>query len=250
MSEPTFEPKCTLCNWSKHEPGLYGVFISMAMQEGSSYGAIADALQQHITEQNIKGVKAPGKKNIWTHVQEHMKVDEQAKMTVAKQEAMVVATTPTGETQAITQYLVDKKVNDYEEMCSLYNEIAARCKEIYGDSNALKIENGGGYSNNKIQTYMMMINTRKSILAEMSKMRQSDHLINMATQFIIQEFTKRIVEKMTIEFGAVGETLRRAGVDKSILSAFSIATTKRLAELIESEADSAMDQTRKEFRLS
>ena len=246
MVEPVLEPKCTLCAWSKDEPGLYAVFVEMAMQ-GLSYGEIEDGLRARIV-----GEKTPGKKNIWVHVMKHLKVDERAKMAVAKQEAMVVATTPTEESAAITRHLVDRKVNDYEEMCALYEEIRGRCETIYGDDAALRIasDKGGGFSNTAIQTYMLMINTRKSILAEMAKMRQSDHLINTATQFIISEFTKRIVEKLMVEFGALGESLRRAGVDKTIMAAFQAATTKRLAELIESEADTAMNATRKEFRLA
>jgi len=94
-----------------------------------------------------------------------------------------------------------------------------------------------------------MINTQKSILAEIAKMRQSNKLITIAAQFIVETYTKNVVHKLSEEFAALVNVMKRQEVNPEIIETFEEITSSKLANILINEAEGAMIQTRSEFKL-
>lgn len=248
-TNPEFEYRCTICSWSKDQPELHKYVLDL-VKEGKPAGTIHKLIGEYVVNTKLP-IKPPSKKSVWTHFKEHLRVDDKVQALMSRNVVDLTKTSADAITREAVETLAAKRVNDYEEMCTLYNEIEGKCQSIYNDDNALKTEIAGviGWSQSKIQTYMMVINTRKSILAEISKMRQSEHVIKLATQFVMERFTESLVQKLLGEFVGLGEQLKRSGVNREVMKAYEEATSRRLAELITNEADSAMELTRKEFRI-
>ena len=249
---PVFQYQCRLCHWSKEAPDLYN-WVCQQVIQGFPYGRVASLLVVYL-EENYPEIKSLTKKSIWNHFEKHVPPKEGHEIEVARQSynesphQKLLNETALEEIKA----LKDGNFDEHEELCKLYIKFREVHDQIYEMADSLKVgkDNGGDvWSQNKIQTFTSMINTQKAILAEIAKMRQSNKLISVATQYIVETFTKSIVSKLSEEFSSLLTIMKRHNVDESVLDAVEDITSSRLASILINEAEAAMGKTKQEFRL-
>jgi len=252
---PRFEPQCKLCQWSKSnaesvEFDLYKFVRDQAVQ-GTPYGTIRTNLSLYIEKSGVEGFKSSTKKSIWNHFEKHMPLQTLASIHVARQEWVPTPGNPLVD-ERILAGISKESFDEYDELCKLYARFKEINNKIYEYDDSLKVgqPNGGNaWSQNRIQTYVSMVNAQKSILAEISKMRQGDKLIALAAKFIIETFTKNLIGKLKSEFDSFASIMRRQDVNEEVVEAFQDISTQRVMKLFVEEATSAMNITKKEFKL-
>jgi len=247
---PKFHSPCRICQFSRQNVELYNWICGLALQ-GYTPGRISTHLTEYM-EKSYPDIRPPSRKSVWRHLEGHILPKESVEMVAARRTASVIN---------ITDPLVDQKALDeikggnfdeYKELCNLYVKFREVNDKIYKLADALAVDRGNNvsdWSQTKITTYVSMVNTQKSILAEIGKMRQSDKLVVMVAKYIVEAFAKGMVHKLSDEFEALGHIMKRQKVDESVLQAFEAVTHHRLAKLIVDEADNAMTVTQKEFKL-
>jgi len=245
---PKYAALCTLCKWSTKEIELYN-WVSQLALGGLSYGRIWGLLNDYMPKMH-PAVKIPSRKTVWIHFAKHVYPKETLEILAARKARCPTAQAELVESQTLREVLAGH-FDEYTELCSLYTKFREVNDKIYATAGSLMISKGGfnEWSQNKIQTYVSMINTQKSILSEIGKMRQGDKLVSVVAKFIIEHFTKSIIHKLSEEFDTLAGIMRRQGVTNEVLDAFSAVTHERLGHLIVEEARTAMDQTKKEFKL-
>jgi len=245
---PKMSTLCSVCKWSITNTELYNWMSQLALG-GLSYGRIWRLLTDYIPKMH-PNVKVPTRKTVWVHFEKHVFPKETMEIMAARKARCPTAQDELVESQTLKEVLAGH-FDEYKELCSLYTKFREVNDKIYATAGSLMISRGGfnEWSQNKIQTYVSMINTQKSILAEIGKMRQGDKLVSVVAKFIIELFTKSIVNKLSEEFDTLAGIMRRQGVPNDVLDAFAAVTHERLGHLIIEEARSAMDQTKKEFKL-
>lgn len=256
VKAPRFEPQCKLCQWSKgaadsREYDLYKFVRDQAIQ-GTPYGTISNNTKEYIEKLGLSDqFKPPMKKSVWRHFESHAPLQTLAEIHAAREEWVPKDGNPLVD-ERILAGITKENFDEYDELCKLYAHFSEIRNKIYEYDSSLKIgvPNGGeAWSQNKIQTYVSMINTQKSILAEISKMRQGDKLIAVAAKFIIEAFTRNLIGKLKSEFDAFASIMRRQQVSDEVVEAFEQVATQRVASLFVEEAGVAMDLTKKEFKL-
>jgi hypothetical protein len=248
--EPRYEPQCRLCQWSKHKEELYKVVVDLVMQ-GIPYGKVAGAFKKYL-EEGKHDEKPLTRKSIWNHFERHMPPKAEAAITVARSSWVPTEGIPLVIEHKLREEASKGRFDEYEELCELYLRFKEAHNKIYELEASLQVQGDGGtaaWSQNKIQTYVSMVNTQKSILGEIAKMRQGDKLVALAAKFIIEEFVRAVIGKIKSEFDAFTAVMKRQGVSSEVVEAFEEITQERMVRLFSEEADSAMTITRKEFKL-
>lgn len=249
-----FEPSCKLCKFSKQdeesqELQLHDFAVRLA-KDGVPYGRIASNLKNYARKMNWD-VVPPSRKSVWNHFEKHIDLKDQAKIHAARTEWVPQDDNPLVDYKVVEQMTKDN-FDEYDELCKLYTKFKHISNKIYEFDKSLKVGTPNGmeaWSMNKIQTFTSMVNTQKAILTEISKMRQGDKLVAIASRFIIEEFTKNVIHKLKSEFDSFAAIMRRQGVNDEIVDAFEEMSSYRVAQLFTNEAGSAMELTRKEFKL-
>lgn len=252
---PRFEPQCKLCQWSKGnvdstEYDLYK-FIRDQATEGTPYGSIRTNLSLYIERAEIEGFCSPTKKSIWNHFEKHMPLQALASIHAAREDWVPKPGNPLVDARIMAD-ISKESFDEYDELCKLYARFKEINNKIYEYDDSLKVGTPNGenaWSQNRIQTYVSMVNAQKSILAEISKMRQGDKLISVAAKFIIETFTRNLVGKLKSEFDSFAAIMRRQNVSNEVVEAFEGIATQRITQLFVEESVSAMDVTKKEFKL-
>lgn len=254
VKELRFEPLCTLCKWSRTEDNtqeheLY-TFVHEQALEGIPYGAISNNIRSYIEKREFE-IKGPSKKSVWRHYENHAPLSTLASIHAAREDWVPQHGQPLVNAKVMANVSKDN-FDEYDELCQLYAHFSEVRKRIYEHDDSLKVgvPNGGdAWSQNKIQSYVSMVNTQKSILSEIAKMRQGDKLISVAAKFIIEIFTKNLISKLKSEFDAFASIMRRQDVGDEVVEAFEAIASQRIGMLFVEEAGAAMDLTKKEFRL-
>jgi len=254
LLKPEFQYQCKLCIWSKEHPELYNWVCKHAL-DGYPPGRIASMLIDYIpTKYPDLDLKAPTKKSIWNHFNKHTNPKDGVEIQSAKDKFIknpnnkLISESALEEIKQVREGTFD----EHEELCKLYvkfREVHDQIYELADSLKALNSANGDVWSQNKIQTFTSMINTQKGILAEIAKMRQGNKLITVATQYIIETFTKSIVAKLSEEFSSLVSVMKRQDVDRDIIEAIEDLVGMKLANILVNEAEVAMGRTRQEFRL-
>lgn len=255
ITEPRFESQCKLCQWSKSNTDSTEFklhkFVSDQAASGVPYGSIRKNLILYIEKSEIKDFISPTRKSVWNHFEKHTALKELASLHAARETWV-----PKSGNQLVDVCVMDniskESFDEYDELCKLYARFKETNNKIYEYDDSLKVgvPNGGNaWSQNRIQIYVSMVNAQKSILAEISKMRQGDKLIALAAKFIIETFTRNLVGKLKSEFDSFASIMRRQNVNAEVVEAFEGIATERMARLFVEEAVSAMDVTKKEFKL-
>jgi len=252
LLKPEFQYQCKLCIWSREHPELYNWVCKQAL-DGYPPGRIATMLIDYVAAK-YPDLKAPTKKSIWNHFNKHTNTKDGVKIQSAKDEFKRNPNKKLISESALEEIksLRDGNFDEHEELCKLYvkfREVHDQIYEMADSLKALNSANGDVWSQNKIQTFTSMINTQKGILAEISKMRQGNKLITVATQYIIETFTKSIVTKLSDEFASLVTIMKRQQVDGDIIEAVEDIVGMKLASILVNEAEVAMGRTRQEFRL-
>ena len=261
---PNYVHGCNICKWSKTNVDLYNWAAQKALQ-----GVPPTTIQKLLVEYmpiNHPDVKVPSGKSVWNHFKKHVPPKEELEMLAAKVAAsrQVMAEkiadmrehVPSDHDPLVSEKalaaVLGGNFDEYTELCALYTKFREVNDKIYKTAGSLLCLQPSGFndwSQNKINTYVSMVNTQKSILAEIGKMRQGDKLVSVVAKYIIEMFTKSIVGKLSEEFETLAGIMRRQGVPNDVMEAFQAVTHDRLAHLIVEEAKTAMVQTKKEFKL-
>lgn len=249
-----FNAQCTLCKWSRCLPNtnefqLYRYIFDLAMN-GTSYNAMATLTEKYIVQAKFD-IKPPRKKSVWLHFKKHVSLEKFTLMQAAKSNYISGKHIPLHDNVELSA--VNKETFDeYDELCKLYKKFSQTYDTIYGHRDSLQVEvpsEDNVWSNSKLTTYNQMVNTMRGILTEISKMRQGDKLIEIASKFIIETFTKSLVVKLKNEFETFSSIMRQQGVNNSVIDAFNALTSQRLIRLFSEEAGNAITLTKKEFKL-
>lgn len=249
--KPIYTGNCRICQWSKKQIQLYNWICEQA-RTGLSDRKLHEVTLERATELKLD-VKVPGFRSFWKHFSKHLQVKDLATIKNARGHY-----TPSFSERTISEegmesleQAIKGNFDEYQELCKLYIRFREIHGRVYEFDNSLKIAcpSGDVWSQRKIQTYISMVNTMRSVLGEIAKMRQSDRLIKLATEHSLKIFTKGIVGKLTEEFGVLSDIMKRRGIEKEVLEAFAEVTNARLATIIMNEADVALDSTSKEFKL-
>jgi hypothetical protein len=249
---PKYDYRCNVCSWSRKYTDLYNWTCQQALQ-GNPPGRIRTLLVSYIPEYN-KGhnteVRIPSGKSVWAHFTKHIPPAGEVEILAARKIATHNENDPLVSSEALQKVLAGN-FDEYQELCALYTKFREVNDKVYSVAGSLMNTKSGisEWSQTKIQTYVSMVNTEKSILSEIGKMRQGDKLVSVASRFIMETFTKNIVTKLTEEFDTLAGIMRRQGVAEDVLKAFEAVTHERLGHLIIEEARGAMSQTKKEFKL-
>jgi len=255
-AKPRFEPSCKLCQFSKaevesQEIQLHEFAVEQAKQ-GIPYGRIAANLKKYAKQMGFpETVQPPSRKSIWNHFERHTTPIQNAVIHAARVDWVPRPDNPLVDYKVIER-ISKENFDEYDELCRLYSKFKEISNKIYEFDNSLKIGSPNGesaWSMNKIQTFTSMVNTQKSILSEISKMRQGDKLVAIAARFIIEEFTKNIIHKLKGEFESFIGVMRRQGVNTEIVDTFEEIATHRIVQLFTDEAGSAIELTKREFKL-
>ena len=241
---PVYQGGCRVCILSKEDPVLYNWICDKALL-GTPYTRIEKLLETHIENKNIS-MTPIGKKSIWNHFEKHSDVKTQAKLIASRNNYVPHAGAELVSTDALSEAEIDN-FDEYTELCGLYIKFREVHDKIYQKAGSL--QTGDEWSQNKIQAYNTMINTQKSILAEIAKMRQSNKLIGVATKFIVENYASNIISKLGSEFNTLLQLMKRQDVSPDIIEEFEAVTSQRLASILMEEAMGAMDTTKKEFKL-
>jgi len=249
LIQPRFNSLCTTCQWSHNNVELYN-WVSEKALKGMPSGHVWKLLVEHMKEK-YPDIKPPSRQAVWTHFKKHIPPLESVRIAVEKEHFESGNKDPMINDRVLEEI---KKGNfdEYKELCALYIKFRETNDKIYELTAALMAPSRNGvseYSQNKIQTYVSMVNTQKSILAEIGKMRQGDKLVEVVSKYLMETYTKSIVARLTEEFAALASVLQRQGVSQQILDAYNEITHGRLAKIILDEASNAMSLAKKEFKL-
>jgi len=251
-----YEPQCRLCQLSKAPPetpefDLHKFLRDQAMQ-GISYSAIKRNMDDYIKKMRLD-YKPLTRPSIWNHFEKHVSLQQLTTIHAARDQWVPSNSKNVPIVDERILALVSKEnFDEYDELCKLYTRFKDINNKIYEYTDSLKTIRQDGHeswSQPKIQTYVSMVNTQKSILAEISKMRQGDKLIAIATKFIIETFTRNLIGKLKSEFDSFASIMKRQSVNDDVVEAFEGIATQRLTQMFVEEAIIAMDITRKEFKL-
>jgi hypothetical protein len=251
---PKFQHLCRVCSWAVHEIDIYNWASKKALQ-GIPSGTVHRQLEEYLKEIGRDDIKVPSRKSFWNHFDKHIPPQNEVEILAAKQAYSPKPYDPLVDAREI-KAIEAGNFDEYKELCKLYSKFRQVHDKIYELSGSLLGGNNGhgtattDWSQNKIQTFVSMVNTQKSILAEIGKMRQGDKLVNVAAKFVVETFTKNIVTKLTEEFSALAAIMKRQGVADEILDTFENVTHDRLARLLVDMAQEAMTATKKEFKLT
>ena len=250
--EPNYRSICRICQWSKQNVPLYNWLTERAVLKGQPYNHLTIELAKYVGE-HYPDVKPLAKKSLWMHFRNHLPAKYAAKLEVSRSgyrsDERLTRLVPH---EALIQRTM-LNFDEYTELCELYLRFKAVHNKIYEQTQSIQADNPNNindpWSQNKIQTFAAMINTQKSILSEISKMRQGDKLIALAARFVIEVFTRAIVGRLTTEFNALGTVMQKHLVDAQVMDAFQDITRRRLGEIILDEAEVTMDLTRDKFKI-
>lgn len=244
--------QCKICSWSVSDHEVFQWVTDKALQ-GISYNKL-EALFRSYLEEHRPDYTPLHKRSIWNHFEKHLTEDKAVKLTVQRHRVTQDKGEPLIYVGDIGQ--AKNEFDEYMELCELYLKFKATIDKIFETCGSLMNNtNTGGptsvnvWSQNKINTYVSMVNSQKSILAEISKMRQGNKLIDIAARYIIEQFTTSIVEKLSGELTTLMNVMERQGADPNIIAVIEEIKTKRLAKILVDEAQVAMGKTKKEFRL-
>jgi len=257
---PRFEPQCKMCIYSRKtvdeiEHQVFD-YIADQVRGGMSYTK-AHGNAGKLCAEKEWSFKPPNLRAVINHFQKHLSALDKIKIDVAQE--MVTAAPVTA--VPIDQQMYDpSKVDavnkdnfdEYDELTKLYTKFRETTGKIYEFEHALRVPGTHGeaqWSQTKIQTYNAMVNTQKSILAEIAKMRQGDKMIAISAKFILEEFTRGVVHKLKSELDSFVAILRRQSVPNHVIEAFEELTGPRIVQLFSEEAGNAMDVTKREFKL-
>lgn len=254
VEKPTVKPKleknCRMCKLSVDNPKLYNWLTKQAM-EGQPYGTIRTNLIKYIEEKGLN-FKVMTRKSIWRHYEKHMYAKDATVVQRARDEWVSSVGAPLVKQKILEEFNAES-FDEYEELCKLFVHFREVSNRIYEYDSALKVMNQNTghetWSQNKIQTYVSMVNAKKSILSEIAKMRQGDKLVSIAAKFVIENFTRAIVHKLQAEFESFMTVMKRQDVNEELLDAFRSISTDRLGKIIVDEASNVMSATHKEFKL-
>ena len=247
--EPKFVKECKLCNLSKTNVTFYDWITKHAM-EGMSFSKLKKISDQYVAENGLR-YQVPVRKSIARHFQKHMPIVEMSVMHSARTQFVPTAGVPLHKSTVFDNFKLED-FDEYEELCKLFTKFKEVTQKIYEFDVSLQVThvNGGEvWSQTKIQTWLSMMNTQKSILSEIAKMRQGDKLISLAARYVIKTFTENILSKLQHDFQAFTAIMKRQGVDTEVVSAFDRLTTEAMAQHFIEEAEATMGRTNKQFKL-
>lgn len=246
---PRYDFRCRVCQWSQDNVTLYNWICGLAVK-GIPPGRIHRLLASYIPE-NYPDIKPPSKRSIWNHFSRHLSAKDATRTALARKSDVVIDENEPLISDEVQKQMRSGHFDEYKEMCALYTKFREVHDKIYKLSGSLTITRDGtsDWSQNKIATFVSMVNTQKAILAELGKMRQGDKLVSLAAKFTIELFVRSIVSRLTEEFAALASIMKRHNTPGDVLIAFENITHERLANLLMDEAKTAMEQTRKEFKL-
>lgn len=247
--EPKFVKECKMCNFSKTHPDFYNFLVKHAM-EGAAHNKLKNLADKYVQEHGLK-FKVPVRKSIGRHFTKHMPVREMVAMEAAKAKYIPVKGKPLVESHVFENFKVED-FDEYEELCRLFTKFKEVTAKIYEYDSSLQVGHPSGgevWSQNKIQTWTSMMNTQKSILSEIAKMRQGDKLIAIAAKYVIKTFTENIIAKLKQDFQSFVLVMRRQNVDEDVISTFEDLTTTTMVRHFVEEAESTMGKAKKQFKL-
>ncbi len=246
------QPNCRLCKWSLSNVEYYKFFESRAL-EGMPFNRMSSQFIEWMKSKTADE-KAPSRKSIRMHFLNHVGYD--LKQVIEAERRRKGTDAPISATQLIDinkiSQVTKEEFDEYEELCKLYKEFDDVTKKIYEYEESLKAQGVSGvnvWSQAKIQTYTSMMNTKKAVLSEIAKMRQGEKLVSVAAKFIIETYAKSIISKMREEFDAFTAVMRRSGAEEDLINAFESMAAERLGHMLVSEAESAMNITKKQYKL-
>lgn len=239
--------QCKICGWSESDREVFEWITDKAMQ-GLSYNKLEQLFRTYLTE-NRPDYTPLHKKSIWNHFEKHLTEEAQVKLMVQRQRVTQDRGEPliyVGDIQRAKE-----EFDEYMELCELYLKFKSTLDKIYENTGSLmnNAEGGSVWSQSKINTYVSMVNSQKSILAEISKMRQGSKMIDIAARYIIEQFTESIVHKLESEFTGLISVMERQGVSQNVIEVIEEIKSERLAQILVNEAQVAMGKTKKEFKL-
>lgn len=243
-----FTASCRMCKLSKSHPHIYNQ-ISALVMDGTSIMQVYDA---YLDLTDVNDLPEASYKTLCNHFNKHLTMEAAVAIAVAKKEKVP---------DKVDRKLVSEKevaqvdlgnFDEYKELCKLYVAFKNVSDKIYEYTNALQKEQTDSvdkWSQAKIGTFVQMVNTQRSILSEIAKMRQSDKLVAVAAQFILEQYTRSILMKIQEEFDMTSAFMKRHGVSTEDVEEYENLIKSRMSNILVNEAESAMNLTKKEFKL-
>lgn len=250
-----FADSCKVCKLSKAvestpEWQLYNFAIEQA-KTGTPAQKISENLTQYTTRMGFNPTIVPSPTSIKNHFDRH--VPENAALAVQNARNSYIP-----QKQISNHSLVDMQIiaqiskdnfDEYDELCQLYSSFKQVCDKVYATEESVKASGTDQWSMSKLQAFTGMVNTQKGILSEISKMRQGEKLIAIASRFILEEFTKNLIVKLKDEFDSFTNIMKRNDVNSGIIEHFVELSTRRIVQLFTEEAGAAIEVTKREFKL-
>lgn len=252
--QPIFEEQCRICNFSKTHVDIYNLLSKLALN-GESFKKMEASIQAYV---NVKyhDIKAPSKKTILNHLQSHIPVEAQQEIAKQKLSKGNVVPPQTQYVEALERERKKKskpfnieEFDEYKELCKLYADLTEVFELTFSQARLSPEDEDEEWSITKTQNYVSMMNTRKAILTEISKMREGDKLILQAAKFVMKLFVSNIVDRSLDEFNALGEVIRKH-TSEDITRLYTDATQNKFSKLIVEEAKNALEQMKKEYKLT
>lgn len=243
-----FVSSCRICQLSKSHPHEYSQ-ISALVMDGTSIMQVYDV---YLDLTDVNDLPEASYKTLCNHFNKHLTMEAAVAVAVAKKEK-----TP----DKVDRKLVSNKAieqvdlgnfDEYKELCKLYVAFKNVSDKIYEYTNSLQKDQADSvdkWSQAKIGTFVQMVNTQRSILSEIAKMRQSDKLVAVAAQFILEQYTRSILTKIQEEFDMTSAFMKRHGVPGEDIEDYENLIKSRMSNILVNEAESAMNLTKKEFKL-
>ncbi len=235
--------KCKVCKIQEKDQELFNYLHTLRFRDNASLEHIASVAANKFIERGIT-LDPPNPMNLSTHFNRHTPLDLAAKYRAQNEIGITGNNTKsiTEESQQHFDEIVKEKVDSYDEMERIYEEMNARFG-AFDDANqkTITLQNLNGY--------VSFVRELRSLLVELHKIKQDEELALLVLNTALQQYTVSTLHGFLQELGTLKNDLRFYIKDPDSVERLVEKLQSGLTEHIQASSKSAIEKVKSDYKL-
>lgn len=247
-----WEFRCKICQLATKLPTVYEMLHKLVLRDKRSYNSSIAEVNAYIHQHRLR-VHPLNMVNILKHFKAHIGIETQAQLAISRQN---INNAPPMAALAATQGimpLINEAVGDDADDFNNLNELRVRITNVLRrlESQLDIIDQDGIRRLDKfaVSSFVALTSETRACINDISKMRQSERLLNTVVQSLLDKLTFAIIPQLMEEYKVVVTELRAAGVPEDAVIRVDLRLRTKMAEIIGTTARAAVSEVQRDFKI-
>jgi hypothetical protein len=250
-----FQFRCKICIYLKTNPAIYDMIHNAVLRDHFSYSATIAYINKYLADNDID-LPPLNLVNFSTHFKMH--VSPETAGIIAAKGCDIVTTAiqkanPGNKTLAsVAQSIQDSgsEQDDFKNMDDVRKKITQVMEVLHSQLEEVDVDGQLKLNRVSVELFIRLISEVRACIAELSKMRQSEKLMRMVVQTIIDKVQLSIAPQLIDEFAVIAEELKEIGLDSETITKIDNRLRSRTAHIIATTSRSAVHDVQRKFKLA